>query len=146
MFTCAGENLVSKPSRQVEAFAGSRAGEDKDGGSRPAARVAPRHAVLHLRSTWIPPVTGRIGARHWPDRGPSLQPPGGRDGLARWTADLPLVDFCRQRRRRRFPSLASHEVESLQVQIPLFRFLTDLSYKTVDTDLRHPFTFIFAIV
>lgn len=140
MFMCAGENLVSKSSRQVEAVTGSRAGEDKDGGSRTSARIAPRHALLYLRSTWISPVTGRIGARHRPDRGPSLQPPGGRDGLARWSTDLPLVHFCRQRRRLRFPSLASYQVESLQVQIPLSRFLIDLLYKTVDTDLRHLFS------
>lgn len=42
----AGQNLVPKPARQGEATAGSRAGEDQDGGPGPGTRCPALHGLL----------------------------------------------------------------------------------------------------
>jgi len=102
---CAGENLVSKSSRQVEAVTGGGAGEDKDGGARTAHRVGPRHVVLAIRSPRFPTVAGRDGTRQRADGGAPLQSPGRRNGLPGRTADLRRLPAVRQRRRSRFPPL-----------------------------------------
>ena len=112
---CTGENLVSKSPRQVEASTGGRTGEDKDGSPRTVDRVGPRHAVLPVRTTWIPSVAGRIRTRHRPDSGSPFQPTRRGDGFARWPTDLCIFNFCRQRRRGCLPSLASPQVEFLNI-------------------------------
>jgi len=107
---CIGENLVSKSPRQVEATAGGGTGEDKDGRSRTADRVSPRHAVLPVRTTWIPSVAGGVRACHG---GSPFQPTGGCDGFSGLLTELRRLNFRRQRRRSRLPPLASHQLESV---------------------------------
>ena len=108
IFSCSGQNLVSKSARQVEAVAGGGAGEDQDGGSRSADRLRAGHAVLAVRTRWIPAVAGRVRTGHC--RPASFQSAGGRDGVARWTTDLRRVRSYSSKRRccsSRLPPLAS---------------------------------------
>ena len=98
--------MVSKPTRQVEAVAGSRAGKDQDGGARAAHRVRSRNAVLSLRSARVSAVTRRFRARHRAVSGPPLQSPGRGDGFPWRTADLRRFHARRQRLRCRLPPLA----------------------------------------